>query len=191
MDVAGLSPERGARSGAARRSAAVAVRPVRRSQPAAVRAETTRPGDHLSRPAPAVERAAGALAAAAPGTADQLQADYFVRLLVGRRDLIDERVDDYLRTIVAAEARGDLDAIAHFRCLGASPSRIGGSWTSLSTSCAGDLWARGRDRGSAGECRTESPVAAAVFVVISSAGCWPGSVDAQIGARQRRGRYIL
>ncbi|WP_231999924.1 MULTISPECIES: hypothetical protein [unclassified Mycobacterium] len=111
MDVAGLSHERGARSSATRRSAGTRDRRGRRAHPAAVRAESARPGQETSRPAPA----AGALAA--PGTADELQADYFVRLLAGRRGLIDQRIDEYQRKIGTAEARGDLDAVANYRRL--------------------------------------------------------------------------
>lgn len=113
MDVAGLSQERGARSGATRRSASTRGR---RSH-AAVRAETTRRSQEPSRPVPAVERVAGAPAGAAPDTADQLQADYFVRLLAGRRGLIDQRVDEFQRKIATAEAKGDADAVTNLRRL--------------------------------------------------------------------------
>jgi hypothetical protein len=78
-----------------------------------VRAETTHQGHEPSRPAPAAD----ALAAAAPDSADQLQADYFARLLAGRRGLIDQRIDEYQRKIATAEAKGDLDAVANFRRL--------------------------------------------------------------------------
>ncbi len=54
---------------------------------------------------------------AAPDTADQLQADYFVRLLAGRRGLIDQRIEEYQRKIATAEAKGDADAVASFRRL--------------------------------------------------------------------------
>lgn len=117
MDVAGLSPERGARPSVTRRPAGTRDRRGRRSHSAAVRAETTRRSQEPSRPAPAVERAAGALAEAAPDTADQLQADYFVRLLAGRRGLIDQRIEEYQRKIATAEAKGDADAVASFRRL--------------------------------------------------------------------------
>lgn len=110
MDVAGLSHERGAPSSATRRSASTRGR---RSH-AAVRAETTRRGRE---PVPAVERVAGAPAGAAPDTADQLQADYFVRLLAGRRGLIDQRTDEYQRKIATAEAKGDADAVTNLRRL--------------------------------------------------------------------------
>ena len=116
MDAAGLSPERGARSSATHRPAGTRDRSGRRAHPA-VRAETTRRSQEPTRPAPAVERAAGALAEAAPDTADQLQADYFVRLLAGRRGLIDQRVDEYQRKIATSEAKGDADTVANLRRL--------------------------------------------------------------------------
>ncbi|WP_406816005.1 hypothetical protein [Mycobacterium sp. M23085] len=117
MDVAGLPPERRARSSATGRSVGTRDRHGRRLHLGVARAETTRRGQEPARPAPALERAAGALAAAAPDTADQLQADYFVRLLVGRRGLIDQRIDEYQRKLAAAEAKADLDAVASLRRL--------------------------------------------------------------------------
>lgn len=112
MDVAGLSHERGARSSATHRSASTRDRRVRRSYTA--RAEAAPQGQ---KPAPAaVEREAGAITKV-PDTADQLQADYFVRLLGGRRGLIDQRIDECQRKIATAEAKGDLDAVADCRRL--------------------------------------------------------------------------
>lgn len=109
MDVAGLSHERGSRSSATHRSANARDRRGRRAHTAAVRADSARHGQETSRPAPA--------AAAAPDTADELQADYFVRLLAGRRGLIDQRIDEYQRKIRTAEAKGDSDAVANYRRL--------------------------------------------------------------------------
>lgn len=40
-----------------------------------------------------------------PDTADQQQADYFMRLLTGRRGLIDQRLDGYRQKIAKAEAK--------------------------------------------------------------------------------------
>lgn len=113
MDVAGLSHERGSRSSATHRSANARDRRGRRAHTAAVRADSARHGQETSRPAPA----AAALAAAAPDTADELQADYFVRLLAGRCGLIDQRIDEYQRKIRTAEAKGDSDAVANYRRL--------------------------------------------------------------------------
>lgn len=59
----------------------------------------------------------GPLAPTPPGPADQLQADYFVRLLAGQRGLIDQRIDEYQRKIATAEAKGDIDAVTGFRRL--------------------------------------------------------------------------
>lgn len=117
MDVAGLSPERGARSSATRRSPSTRDRRGRRSHTGGPRIETTRRSQEPSRPATAVERAADALAPAGPESADQQQADYFVRLLAGRRGFIDQRVEEYQRKIGRAEAKGDLDAVADLRRL--------------------------------------------------------------------------
>ncbi|WP_245845338.1 hypothetical protein [Mycobacterium arosiense] len=106
MDVPGLSHETGARASATRRSATTRDRRGRRAHTGAARVESARPGREASR-APA----------AAPDTADELQADYFVRLLGGRRGLIDQRIDEYERKIGTAEVKGDLDAVANYRRL--------------------------------------------------------------------------
>lgn len=113
MDVAGLSHERSARSSTTHRSASTRDRRGRRTHAAPARAESGRQNQEPSRSAPAP----GAVAAAAPDTADELQADYFVRLLAGRRGLIDQRIDEYQRKIGTAEAKGDLDAVANYRRL--------------------------------------------------------------------------
>ena len=52
---------------------------------------------------------------AAPATADHRQAEYFVRLLTQRRQLIDQRIDNYQRAIVIAEASGDTENVRGFR----------------------------------------------------------------------------
>jgi hypothetical protein len=115
MDVAGLSHERGARSSPTRRSAGTRDRRGRRSHTAAARAEPT---GQVRKPAPpAAEWPADAITTDLPDTADELQADYFVRLLGGRRGLIDQRIVEYQRSIATAETKGDLDAVANFRRL--------------------------------------------------------------------------
>ncbi|OBA58938.1 hypothetical protein A5647_19310 [Mycobacterium sp. 1100029.7] len=48
-------------------------------------------------------------------TADQRQADYFLRLLMQNRRLIDQRIDGYYKAIAVAEARGDEEAASVFR----------------------------------------------------------------------------
>ncbi|GAB1815191.1 hypothetical protein [Mycobacterium sp. MUNTM1] len=110
MDVAGLSPERGARSGATRRSASTRDRRGRRSHTGAPSTETVRRSQEPTRPAPVVD-------ALAPDSADHQQADYFVRLLAGRRGFIDQRIEEYQRKIGTAEAKGDFDAVADLRRL--------------------------------------------------------------------------
>ncbi|ATA28311.1 hypothetical protein MLM_1736 [Mycobacterium lepraemurium] len=94
MDVAGLSPERRARSSAPHRTAGT---PDRRGRRPATK-PVTQP--HT-----------------VPDTADQQQADYFMRLLTGRRGLIDQRLDGYRQKIAKAEAKGDVDAVAGLRRL--------------------------------------------------------------------------
>ncbi|MBV9319296.1 MAG: hypothetical protein JO106_05200 [Mycobacterium sp.] len=46
--------------------------------------------------------------AAAPGTADQRQADYFLRVLTEYRLRIDNQIDKYQRMIAMCEANGDV-----------------------------------------------------------------------------------
>ena len=66
-------------------------------------------------PASATEAPAEGPAAAVRETADQLQADYFVRLLTQNRRLIDHRIDEYRKAIAAAEAKGDAEGARVFR----------------------------------------------------------------------------
>lgn len=40
-----------------------------------------------------------------------------MRLLAGRRGLIDQRIDEYQRKIATAEAKGDADAVTNLRRL--------------------------------------------------------------------------
>ena len=111
MDVAGLSPERGARSGAARRISP-RDRRARRPRASVVRSEPA----HLSQaPSPTADWPAGGVDPAAPDAADQRQADYFVRLLSENRMLIEQRIDDYQKAIAAAQAGGDVDAVCNLR----------------------------------------------------------------------------
>lgn len=48
-------------------------------------------------------------------TADQRQADYFLRLLTANRRLIDQRIDGYYKAIAVAEASGDAESACVFR----------------------------------------------------------------------------
>lgn len=48
-------------------------------------------------------------------TADQRQADYFVRLLAQRRCHIDHRIDEYHKAIVGAETVGDSEGAGGLR----------------------------------------------------------------------------
>jgi hypothetical protein len=91
MSVGSLSPER-----ATRRPRAVA----------------SRPEPNLSEGPATTEIDAGMTASE---NADQLQADYFLHLLAGRRRLIDHRVDEYQKAVAAAEANRDVEAACNFR----------------------------------------------------------------------------
>ncbi|GBG38412.1 hypothetical protein [Mycobacterium montefiorense] len=78
------------------------------------------------RPVPGHVHQAGALSAHRPAaaadrvayaadTADQRQADYFLRLLNQNRRLIDQRIDGYHKAIAVAEARDDAESASVFR----------------------------------------------------------------------------
>ncbi|OBF49337.1 hypothetical protein A5756_23750 [Mycobacterium sp. 852002-53434_SCH5985345] len=114
MDVAGLSPERNARSGGARRSAP-SDRRSRRPHASVVRTEPARRSQGPAPSAPATDRPAGDVDPTTPDAADHRQADYFVRLLSQNRRLIEQRLDDYRKAIVAAQASGDVDAVCNLR----------------------------------------------------------------------------
>lgn len=117
MDVAGLSHERGRRSGAARRPSSGRER--RRPRASVVRPESppVGPGSSLSLSELAADLPTGDAdaVAARPDAADRLQADYFKRLLTQSRRLIDRRIDGYRKAIAIADARGDVDAACSFR----------------------------------------------------------------------------
>ena len=118
MDVAGLSHERGGRPGAARRPNG--ARDRGRPHARVVRPESPHVGRGPTWSAPVVDRPTGAVDPVAPAAsdlADQLQADYFKRLLVQRRSLIDRRIDDHQKAIAIADARGDVEAACGLRRL--------------------------------------------------------------------------
>jgi hypothetical protein len=118
MDVAGLSDERDARSVVAHRSSGTRDRrghqpraTTGRSVPAHVRqAGSTSTAMTSNQPVDAVDRAT-----VVADTADQRQADYFLRLLTQNRRLIDKRIDGYHKAIVIAEAKGDAEGAGVFR----------------------------------------------------------------------------
>ncbi|WP_322861252.1 hypothetical protein U8D42_11665 [Mycobacterium europaeum] len=107
MDVAGLSHERGSRRG-------VGLRDRRAHGPHAgvARPDSARPNPA---PAPSADRRAGDVDPAVADVADRRQADYFVRLLLQNRRLIDQRIDDYQKAIATAQANGDVDAVGNLR----------------------------------------------------------------------------
>ncbi len=120
MDVASLSHERGGRPGVARGSSS--ARDRRRPHFRTVRSESPDVGQGSSLSAPAVDRPAGDAdpAAAVADAADQLQADYFTRLLIQSRRLVDRRIDDHRKAIAIAEAEGDVDAARDVRRMATS-----------------------------------------------------------------------
>ncbi len=116
MDFASLSDERDTRpvathmpSGARDRRGfpppSSVVRPpmghVRPTGPAPARLTANRPPSALDRPA--------------ADTADQRQADYFLRLLIQNRLLIKQRIDGYYKAIALAEAKNDEKTASIFR----------------------------------------------------------------------------
>ena len=107
MSVGSLSPERDARSAAARGTTSTLERGARRP-----RAVAPRPEPKLSQGPAAIEIDPGATAS---DNADHLQADYFLHLLAGRRHLIDHRVDEYQKAVAAAEGNRDAEAACNFR----------------------------------------------------------------------------
>ncbi|ORB72210.1 hypothetical protein [Mycobacterium scrofulaceum] len=113
MDVAGLSQERTARAAAARPINSRDRRP-RRSHANVVRPEPAHLGQGRSPLAPPRDADP-----AVPDAADQSQADYFVRLLSQNRRLIEQRLDDYQKAIIAAQAGGDGDAVCNLRRMAA------------------------------------------------------------------------
>jgi hypothetical protein len=118
MDFAGLSDERDAHSVAPHVSGGARDRRVRPGRGAAVRPT---PGHarqqgtaptllSANRPTGAIDRATAAV-----DTADRRQADYFLRLLMQNRRLIDQRMDGYEKAIAVAEAKGDTESADVFR----------------------------------------------------------------------------
>jgi hypothetical protein len=114
MDFAGLSEEPDARPVAPHRSSGARDRRGRLAHGAAVRSvpgHIHQPGTlSTSRPPAGVDRVT-----LVADTADQRQADYFLRLLTQNRRLIDQRVDGYHRAIAVAEAKGDAESACVFR----------------------------------------------------------------------------
>jgi hypothetical protein len=115
MDVAGLSHERGGRPVVGQKPSGARDRRGRRTHGGAARpgpafVRQNEPELHSNRPAGDVDRGA-----TAPDTADQRQAEYFLRLLCQNRRLIDHRIDGYHRAIAIAEANGDTEGACGLR----------------------------------------------------------------------------
>jgi hypothetical protein len=75
----------------------------RRSGAADIRQGKARPAAHVDH------------AAAAQGTADHLQAEYFVRLLTQSQQLIDHRIAKYQKATATSRASGDVENVAALR----------------------------------------------------------------------------
>ncbi len=117
MDLAGLSDERGARSGAAHRSSSARDRRARRPSVGTVRRDPVHVSQGTSPSALPVDRPTSAADTPATlwETADHRQADYFVRLLTQNRRLVDHRIEEYQKAIATSEANGDIEAACSFR----------------------------------------------------------------------------
>lgn len=114
MDFAGLPEEPDPRPAAPHRPNGPRDRRGRTPRAAAVRpvpGHVHKAGSlTANRPAAAVDRATYAA-----DTADQRQADYFLRLLNQSRRLIEQRIDGYHKAIAVAEAKGDTESACLFR----------------------------------------------------------------------------
>ena len=64
----------------------------------------------MNRPAGDIDRST-----AVPETADQRQADYFLRLLTQSRRVVDHRIDGYQQAIAVSEANKDAEGACSFR----------------------------------------------------------------------------
>ena len=117
MDFAGLSDERGARQVAAHMSGGGRDRRGPRPRPSTARTGSAHVRQGVPVPALPANRPAGDVdrATATPDTADQCQAEYFLRLLSQNRRLIDHRIDGYHRAIAIAEANGDTEGACALR----------------------------------------------------------------------------
>ena len=62
-----------------------------------------------------ISSVASPLTAAAPATADDQQAEYFVRLLIQSRQRIEQRIDEHQKAISVAEARGKTEDVRRHR----------------------------------------------------------------------------
>ncbi len=94
--------------------------------PAAAERRSTSPFDRKTRaPHPSTPRSRSvrvpqgnsfsSLSAAAPATADDWQAEYFMRLLTQSRQQIEQRIDYHQKAIATAEARGKTEDVRHHR----------------------------------------------------------------------------
>lgn len=114
MDFAGLPEEPDPRPAAPHRASGAGGRRGRTPHVAAVRPV---PGHVHQAGSLTANRSAAAVdrVTHAADTADQRQADYFLRLLSQNRRLIEQRIDGYHKAIAVAEAKGDTESACVFR----------------------------------------------------------------------------
>jgi hypothetical protein len=93
-----------------RRSTSALDRKVRASHPSTPRSRSVHAPQGKS-----ISSLASSLTAAAPATADDQQAEYFVRLLTQSRLRIEQRIDDHQRAIAVAESRGKTEDVRRRR----------------------------------------------------------------------------
>jgi hypothetical protein len=119
MDLPGLSDERAARSVATRKSSSARDRHAHRTRRSVVGPEPVRGSQGRSIPARGTDRSGddADFSVAASETADQRQADYFLRLFAQSRRLSEHRIDQYHKAIATSESNGDVEAAASFHRL--------------------------------------------------------------------------
>jgi|GEM_PF-1822099 len=115
MDLFGASHEGGGLSVAARWPNGARDRRAGSPRDAAVRSDSLRAVQRAPTSPRNTEMPVEDASAPVRDTADQLQADYFVRLLTQNRCLVDQRIDKYRKAIAAAEAKGDVEGARAFR----------------------------------------------------------------------------
>jgi hypothetical protein len=117
MDFASLSGERAGRSVAAHKPSGAHDRHARRARRSVVRSEPITGSQKKPISAPGKDRSGGDadFSVAASETADQRQAEYFLRLLAQSRQLSEHRIDQYHKAIATSESSGDVEGAATFR----------------------------------------------------------------------------
>ncbi|MGO9157239.1 hypothetical protein [Mycobacterium sp.] len=112
MEAAPTDAQRpqGAQAAAERRSNSAFDRKIRFPHPSTPRARAVHVPQGKS-----ISSLTSSLTVAAPATADDRQAEYFVRLLTESRQRIEQRIDDHQKAIATAEARGKTEDVRRHR----------------------------------------------------------------------------